>query len=59
MPQMTPEQAWAIVGNQPRWALRKMIQALETMSLLNTPKDNQRLEAAKIAVRTPNPKYAS
>jgi len=54
---MTKEQAWKIVGNQPKWALKNMIHALNLLPALNTPDDKQRLIAAKIAVRTTNPRY--
>jgi|TARA_R110002126_G_scaffold121737_1_gene263262 hypothetical protein len=54
---MTTEQAWKIVGNQPKWALKNMIHALNLLPALNTPDDDQRLIAAKIAARTTNPKY--
>jgi len=54
---MTINEAWKIVGNQPTWALRNMIKALNMMSALNTPEENTRLEAAKIAVKNPNPLY--
>jgi hypothetical protein len=54
---MTTEEAWKIVGNSPKWALRKMIKALSMHSWANTPEDNERLEAAKIAVKTNNPRY--
>jgi len=49
--------AWKIVGNQPKWALRNMVKALEMLPALNTPEDNERLQAAKIAVKTNNPRY--
>jgi len=48
---MTVEQAKRIVGNQPLWALRNMIKALKMHSWLNTPEDNERLEAAQIVLR--------
>jgi hypothetical protein len=54
---MTTEQAWKIVGNQPKWAIKNMIRALNMLPSLNTPADRQRLIAARIAVRTNNPKY--
>ena len=54
---MSVEEAWKIVGNQPTWALRNMIKALSMMSALNTPQEDERLEAAKIAVKNPNPRY--
>ena len=56
---MTTEQAWAIVGNQPKWALRNMIKALAMLPALNTPAEKERLVAARIAGRTDNPRYAS
>lgn len=49
--------AWNIVGNQNRHCLRQMIKALKLHSWLNTPEDNRRLAAAKIAVRYQNPRY--
>lgn len=55
---MTVAEAWGIIGNQPKWALKNMIKALEMCSALNTPEENTRLEAAKIAVKTNNPRYA-
>lgn len=54
---MTTTQAWSIIGNQPNWALRNMIRALESLPWLNTAEDNERLEAAKICLRTRNPRY--
>ncbi len=56
---MTTAKAWSIVGNQPRWAIKNMIQALTMLSALNTPLDKERLEAAKICLRTQNPRYAT
>ena len=54
---MTTEQAWKIIGNQPQWAIKNMVKALSMMSLLNTPQENERLEAAKITLKTNNPRY--
>ncbi len=54
---MTIEEAWKIIGNQPKWAIKNMIQALESMPLLNTPEDDERLIAAKIAIKNANPRY--
>jgi hypothetical protein len=52
MPKMTREQAQKIVGNQPKWALKNMIKALQMFGgYLNTPEENLRLQAAKILVR--------
>jgi len=47
---MTLEQAKKIVGNQPRWALKNMVKALNMHSWLNTPEENERLQAAKIVL---------
>jgi hypothetical protein len=49
--------AWRIVGNQPRWAIKNMVRALSMLPALNTPEDDLRLAAGKIALRTKNPKY--
>jgi hypothetical protein len=54
---MTIREAWKIVGNQPQWALKNMITALEYGGPLNNRVDNERLTAAKIAVKNPNPRY--
>ena len=54
---MTTEQAWKIIGNQPRWAIKNMVKALSMLPALNTAADEQRLAAAKIASRTSNPRY--
>lgn len=54
---MTTEEAWNIIGNQPKWAIRNMVKALELMTWLNTEEDEKRLEAAKICLRTKNPRY--
>lgn len=54
---MTVEEAWKIVGNQPSYALWNMIKALGMLPALNTPEESERLKAAKIAVKNPNPRY--
>jgi hypothetical protein len=54
---MTKEEAWKIVGNQPRFAIRNMAKALSMMTWLNTAEDERRLKAAKICLRTNNPRY--
>ena len=54
---MTTEQAWKIIGNQPKWAIRNMVKALSILPALNTPAEKERLTAGKIALRTNNPKY--
>lgn len=50
---MTHEQAKKIVGNQPRWALVNMRRALSMLNLLNTPEENERLEAVKVLLAKP------
>ncbi len=54
---MTSAEAWSIIGNQPKWAIRNMITALGALRALNTEEDNHRLAAAKICLRTKNPRY--
>ena len=54
---MTKDQAWKIIGNQPKYAIKNMIKALTMHSWLNTDKDKLRLKAAKICLKTKNPKY--
>jgi hypothetical protein len=44
-------EAKKIVGNQPAWALKNMVKALNMMTWKNTPEDWQRLEAAKIVLK--------
>lgn len=51
MKRMTLEQAKKIVGNQPKWALKNMVRALSMFRSLNTPEENERLEAAKIILK--------
>ena len=48
---MTLEQAKKFVGNQPVWALKNMLRALQMIPLLNTTDEKIRLEAAKIVLR--------
>ena len=48
---MTLIEAKKIVGNQPIWALKNMIRALNMLTILNTEEDWKRLEAAKIVVK--------
>ena len=45
---MTYDEAKKIVGNQPAWALRNMILALELSEWMNTPEEQERLIAARI-----------
>ena len=56
---MTPQEAWHIVGNQPRWAIRNMERALRILQSLNTEEENMRLIAARICLHTKNPRYSS
>ena len=54
---MTKEEAWKIIGNQPKWAIKNMIRALNMLPLLNTEEDKLRLAAAKICLKTKNLRY--
>ena len=54
---MTTEQAWSIVGNQPKSAIKNMVRALSMLPSLNTPEENRRLEAGKICLKTQNPRF--
>lgn len=47
---MTPEEAWAIIGNQPKPAIKNMVMALSLHSHLNTEEDTRRLVAARICL---------
>ena len=49
---MTIEKAKRIIGNQATWALKNMVKALKILPRLNTPEDNERLEAAQIILRS-------
>lgn len=49
---MTIEQAKKLVGNQPTWALKNMAKALKMLPMLNTAEDLQRLEAAKVILKS-------
>jgi len=48
---MTYEEAKKIVGNQPKYALKNMIKALQMCAWLNTTEDDLRLIAAKIVIK--------
>jgi len=48
---MTLDEANKIIGNQPDWVLPNMIKALSIHSLLNTPEESKRLEAAKVVMK--------
>ena len=54
---MSVIQAWKIVGNQPRWAIKNMVKALSMFTAIHTPEEKRRLEAAKICLKNPNPRY--
>jgi len=49
---MTVQEAWSIVGNQPKSAIKNMVKALSMMKALNTSEENRRLEAGKICLKT-------
>lgn len=49
---MSIQEAKRIVGNQPAWALKNMVKALQIMPMLNTDEDKQRLLAAKIVLKS-------
>jgi hypothetical protein len=48
---MSIEEAKKIVGNQPTWALKNMVKALQMLPWRNTAEDEQRLIAAKIVLK--------
>jgi hypothetical protein len=48
---MKLEEAKKIVGNQPTWALKNMVKALQMLPWRNTAEDEQRLLAAKIVLK--------
>ena len=56
---MTLDQAKQLVGNQPTWALRNMVKALNMLPALNTAEDNERLEAAKFIIQARNKEMRS
>jgi hypothetical protein len=49
-------EAKQIVGNQPTWALKNMVKALQMLPWMNTPEDEQRLIAAKVVLKERNKK---
>jgi len=49
---MTLDQAKAIVGNQPDWALKNMVKALKMLPMLNTAADEERLAAALVVLKS-------
>ena len=48
---MTTEEARRIVGNQPTWALKNMVKALNVLTWMNTEEDKRRLAAAKLILK--------
>jgi len=48
---MTLQEARSIVGNQPAWALKNMVKALNMCPWLNTKEDEKRLQAAKLVIK--------
>ena len=53
---MSIEEAKKIVGNQPTWALKNMVKALNMLPALNTAEDELNLKAAKIVLKERNKK---
>ena len=53
---MTLEEAKKIVGNQPTWALKNMVKALNMLPALNTAEDELNLQAAKVVLKERNKK---
>jgi hypothetical protein len=48
---MTPKEAKKILGDRASWELKNMERALKSMPILNTPEENLRLEAVKVALK--------
>ncbi len=48
---MTLDEARDLVGNQPTWALKNMVKALNMLPLMNTEEDEKRLAAAKLIIK--------
>ena len=49
--QVTLDEARDLVGNQPTWALKNMVKALNMLPLMNTEEDEKRLAAAKLIIK--------
>jgi len=49
---MNLKEAYAILGDRNTWELRNMKKALSIMALLNSPEENERLEAVKIMLKS-------
>ena len=45
---MTHKEAQAVLGNQPKWALRNMARALSLMPWMNTDEDWKRAQALRV-----------
>jgi hypothetical protein len=48
---MNTTQAKNLIGDQPTWALKNMVKALNMLPWLNTPEDELRLKAAKLILK--------
>ena len=48
---MSLKEAEGILGNSARWEVANMKKALSSMQVLNTPEENERLEACKVWLR--------
>ena len=53
---MSVQEAWNIVGNQPKWAIKNMVKALGMMSAMNTKEENLRLQAGCLLYTSPSPR---
>lgn len=49
---MSIDQAKKILGNRAKWELQAMLKALKMHQWLNTPQENERLEAVKTLLKT-------
>jgi hypothetical protein len=49
---MTYQEAKLLLGDRAKWELLKMKQALTVLSILNSPEENERLEAVKIMLKS-------
>jgi hypothetical protein len=47
---MNARRAVKLIGDQPMWAIKNMVTALGSMSLMNSAEENERLEAARWAI---------
>ena len=53
---MKIEEAKNMLGDRAKWELTAMKNALSMMPVLNTPEENQRLEAVKVMLKSQNSK---